>query len=49
MTRYLRQALDEFPDDSTYLDIFKQNKKVDEAEDTLKMMFQKKPLREFMI
>ena len=23
MTRYLRQALDEFPDDSTYLDIFK--------------------------
>lgn len=26
MTRYLRQALDEFPKDSTYLDIFKQNK-----------------------
>lgn len=36
MTRYLRQALDEFPDDSTYLDIFKQNKKVDEAEDNFK-------------
>ncbi len=26
MTRYLRQALDEFPDDSTYLDIFRKNK-----------------------
>ena len=26
MTRYLRKALDEFPDDSTYLDIFKQNR-----------------------
>lgn len=26
MTRYLRQALDEFPEDSTYLDIFKKNK-----------------------
>lgn len=26
MTRYLRQALNEFPDDSTYLDIFKQNR-----------------------
>ncbi len=25
MTRYLRQALSEFPDDSTYLDIFKKN------------------------
>ena len=36
MTRYLRQALDEFPDDSTYLDIFKQNKKVDETEDNFK-------------
>lgn len=36
MTRYLRQALDEFPDDSTYLDIFKQNKKVDEADDNFK-------------
>lgn len=36
MTRYLRQALDDFPDDSTYLDIFKQNKKVDEAEDNFK-------------
>lgn len=36
MARYLRQALDEFPDDSTYLDIFKQNKKVDEAEDNFK-------------
>src|SRR5574344_37108 len=32
MTRYLRQALDEFPEESTYLDIFKQNKhKVDGA------------------
>lgn len=31
MTRYLRQALDEFPEESTYLDIFKQNKhKVEE-------------------
>ena len=36
MTRYLRQALDEFPDDSTYLDIFKQNKKVDETEEKFK-------------
>lgn len=36
MTRYLRQALDEFPDDSTYLDIFKQNKKVDEADENFK-------------
>ncbi|MBO5566222.1 MAG: flagellar hook-length control protein FliK [Succinivibrio sp.] len=26
MTRYLRQALNEFPDDSTYLDIFKHNR-----------------------
>ncbi|MBO6258737.1 MAG: flagellar hook-length control protein FliK [Succinivibrio sp.] len=26
MTRYLRQALNEFPDDTTYLDIFKQNR-----------------------
>ena len=26
MTRYLRKALDEFPKDTTYLDIFKQNK-----------------------
>lgn len=26
MTRYLRQALEEFPEDSTYLDIFKQNR-----------------------
>ncbi len=35
MTRYLRQALDEFPEESTYLDIFKQNKhKVDGAETT---------------
>lgn len=36
MTRYLRQALDEFPDDSTYLDIFKQNKKVDETDENFK-------------
>lgn len=36
MTRYLRQALDEFPDDSTYLDIFKQNKKAEEADDNFK-------------
>lgn len=36
MTRYLRQALDEFPDDSTYLDIFKQNKKVDVADENFK-------------
>ncbi len=36
MTRYLRKALDEFPEDSTYLDIFKQNKahnKTDPHED----------------
>lgn len=26
MTQYLRQALEEFPEDSTYLDIFKQNR-----------------------
>ncbi|MGN0902914.1 MAG: hypothetical protein ACI4M9_06485, partial [Succinivibrio sp.] len=26
MTRYLRQALNEFPEDSTYLDIFKKNR-----------------------
>lgn len=36
MTRYLRQALDEFPDDSTYLDIFKQNKKAEETEDSFR-------------
>ncbi|MCR5536203.1 MAG: flagellar hook-length control protein FliK [Succinivibrio sp.] len=32
MTRYLRQALNEFPDDSTYLDIFKQNRDHKQAE-----------------
>ncbi len=36
MTRYLRQALDEFPDDSTYLDIFKQNKKVEDVNENFK-------------
>lgn len=36
MTRYLRQALDEFPEDSTYLDIFKQNKKVEESDENFK-------------
>ncbi len=36
MTRYLRQALDEFPEDSTYLDIFKQSKKTENAEDSFK-------------
>ena len=36
MTRYLRQALDEFPEDSTYLDIFKQNKKVEEPDGNFK-------------
>jgi len=34
MTRYLRKALDEFPNDSTYLDIFKQNRqKADESKE----------------
>jgi len=33
MTRYLRQALNDFPDDSTYLDIFKQNRKQPEFDD----------------
>lgn len=32
MTRYLRQALNEFPDDSTYLDIFKQNRSHQKSE-----------------
>ncbi len=33
MTRYLRKALDEFPESSTYLDIFKQNRqKAEKAE-----------------
>ncbi len=36
MTRYLRQALDEFPEDSTYLDIFKQNKKAEEPDENFK-------------
>ena len=36
MTRYLRQALDEFPEDSTYLDIFKQNKKVEDSDENFK-------------
>ena len=31
MTRYLRKALDEFPESSTYLDIFKQNRQKAEA------------------
>ncbi|SFS88050.1 hypothetical protein SAMN02910357_02370 [Succinivibrio dextrinosolvens] len=31
MTRYLRKALDEFPEGSTYLDIFKQNRQKAEA------------------
>ncbi|MGN1280719.1 MAG: hypothetical protein ACI4UM_02290 [Succinivibrio sp.] len=33
MTRYLRQALNEFPEDSTYLDIFKQNRQSQKTED----------------
>lgn len=33
MTRYLRSALNEFPEDSTYLDIFKQKKEEREALD----------------
>ncbi|MDD6318353.1 MAG: hypothetical protein PUA61_05855 [Succinatimonas hippei] len=32
MTRYLRRALNEFPDDSTYLDIFKKNREASESE-----------------
>lgn len=32
MTRYLRQALNEFPDESTYLDIFKQNRSHQKSE-----------------
>ena len=31
MTRYLRKALNEFPDDSTYLDIFKKNREASES------------------
>ena len=34
MTRYLRKALDEFPEGSTYLDIFKQNRQKAEASET---------------
>ncbi len=34
MTRYLRKALDEFPEGSTYLDIFKQNRQKAEAAET---------------
>lgn len=34
MTRYLRQALDEFPEDSTYLDIFKKNKENASSKET---------------
>ncbi|SFK03262.1 hypothetical protein [Succinivibrio dextrinosolvens] len=34
MTRYLRKALDEFPEGSTYLDIFKQNRQKAEASGT---------------
>lgn len=34
MTRYLRQALDEFPEDSTYLDIFKKNKESASSKET---------------
>lgn len=32
MTRYLRQALNEFPEDSTYLDIFKQNRQTQKTD-----------------
>lgn len=32
MTRYLKQALSEFPEDSTYLDIFKQGKPANKAD-----------------